>query len=328
MPTFHSRASLKLRLIIALLLLGLSSWYIFAGSSDSPHASFDLSSLSPPRLRNSRNSNSAPSPTLSSTPITKPILSNEPSIQVDEVISVFDSFLHQLHISFAGNKKATPEHVWQLYFDLAIKTLLPFDKHYAAHMPPRRDDDTIFLSLASYRDENCLPTLTGAYEKADNPAKLFVGLVQQNCLENCRSGVLESGGMEDVEPDDDCGKLFCEARPDLCSQVRVLRVNETEALGPYSGRYETHTQSRTVWERQASEFRGMTGPREHVARDDLLRTRYSRARLRGITGPERAIREKDSHIDRPRTPFSLAHCTYDRPERADAPVAPEYAVCE
>lgn len=108
-------------------------------------------------------------------------------------------------------------------------------------MPPRRDDGSIFLSIATYRDENCLNTISQAYKKSQNPEKLFVGLVQQNCHSNCRSGVLEGGKMEDVEPDQDCYKAFCETSEGqtICEnkQVRVLDVDEPESLGPYAARY-------------------------------------------------------------------------------------------
>jgi len=47
--------------------------------------------------------------------------------------------------------------------------------------------------------------------------------------------------MEDVEPDDDCHRLFCESSVGRthcdAGRVRVLRVNETESLGPYAARY-------------------------------------------------------------------------------------------
>lgn len=42
-----------------------------------------------------------------------------------------------------------------------------------------RDDNSIFVSLASYRDENCPATLVEMFSKADRPDYLFVGLVQQ-----------------------------------------------------------------------------------------------------------------------------------------------------
>lgn len=109
-------------------------------------------------------------------------------------------------------------------------------------MPQRREDGSVFLSVVSFRDEYCLDTLKGAFAKAKNPEKLFVGLVQQNCEdETCRSGVLEGGKMEDVKPDPDCYVLFCssEIGKKYCDggHVRLLRMKEHESLGPYMARY-------------------------------------------------------------------------------------------
>jgi hypothetical protein len=147
------------------------------------------------------------------------------------------SFLGSLHASFSSHRSASKLEVVSLYTSLAAERLVPFDRDYAARIPARRGDDSIFLSLASYRDENCLPTLSEAYAKSANPHKLFVGLVQQNCEAGCKTGVLDGGKVEAAPPDDDCGKLFCEARPDLCGQVTTFRIDEAEALGPYFARY-------------------------------------------------------------------------------------------
>ncbi|CAN0481522.1 unnamed protein product, partial [Laminaria digitata] len=42
-----------------------------------------------------------------------------------------------------------------------------------------REDKSVFVSVASYRDENCPKTLEEMYSKAARPELLFVGLVQQ-----------------------------------------------------------------------------------------------------------------------------------------------------
>jgi len=169
--------------------------------------------------------------------------SAEPPMTMEEVIDFLSSFIHELHqICIKLGSKATYHDIWQAYHDLAVKTLYPWDRKYLQRMPDRRiDDDSLFLSLASYRDENCLNTITNAYSMAKNPDKLFVGLVQQNCEENCRSGVLVGGKMEDVEPDEDCHKAFCESPygKQFCAkdQVRALHIQESESLGPYAARY-------------------------------------------------------------------------------------------
>jgi hypothetical protein len=246
-----TRRQLQVRLFLAILVFVASAFFIATSSDGGPAAPVD-EELTIPRLQNpnklpatpdTKHSVNAVNAAKASPPRDKIPPKNQrknqhnPAITVAEVISTFNSFLHVMHDTFARNKDASPVDIWGLYHDLAVRTLLPFDEQYAERMPKRRSDDSIFLSLASYRDENCLPTLTQAYEKAKRPQQLFVGLVQQNCLDHCRSGVLEGGAMEDVEPDEDCGALFCASRPDLCDNVRVLRINETEALGPYAGRY-------------------------------------------------------------------------------------------
>ena len=87
---------------------------------------------------------------------------------------------------------ATYDKIWQIYHDLVLETLYPWDQHYLQNMPKRRTDDSIFVSMASYRDENCLSTIHNAYAKAKNPELLNIGLVQQNCVENCKSGILDA----------------------------------------------------------------------------------------------------------------------------------------
>ncbi|KAL9190203.1 LOW QUALITY PROTEIN: hypothetical protein ACHAXT_007414 [Thalassiosira profunda] len=158
-----------------------------------------------------------------------------------EVLGFFESFLKRLNSSNIKNKRATFHAIWAAYHDLAVKYLYPWDREYLTRMPPRREDGSMFLSVVSYRDEFCPDTLKEAYGKAKNPDKLFVGLVQQNCQENCRSGVLEGGKVEDVQPDPDCYQLFCssEAGKMHCDagQVRLLRMKESESLGPYMARY-------------------------------------------------------------------------------------------
>lgn len=166
---------------------------------------------------------------------------NEPAVTVDEVIAVFEDYLTKLHAGLLNASQGDRDFriYYRIHHDLTVKTLYAFDRHYATHMPERRTDDSIFLSLASYRDENCFNTLTHAYGQATHPERLFVGLVQQNCVADCMSGVLVGGKVEPIEPDDDCYQLFCDSEIGKihCSRVRLLRVNESESLGPYTARY-------------------------------------------------------------------------------------------
>ena len=166
---------------------------------------------------------------------------NKSPMTLDEIFTFLTDFLHVLHSRCINNKSATYQEIWKIYHDLAMETLYPWDKEYLQRMPQRRRDGTIFLGLASYRDENCLNTLKQAYAKAKHPEKLYVGLVQQNCEEHCRTGVLTTLKMEETEPDEDCHAVYC-ASPEGkvhcdAGRVRALHVNETESLGPYAARY-------------------------------------------------------------------------------------------
>jgi hypothetical protein len=169
-------------------------------------------------------------------------VSDKPPMELQEIITYLTDWIHTLHDTLSQDaiKHATYEGIWQAYHDLTVKTLYPWDREYLSRMPPRRDDGSIYLSLATYRDENCLNTITWAYEKAKNPDKLFVGMVQQNCHADCKSGVLEGGKIEPVAPDQDCYQAFCEGKgKKYCDagQVRNLMIDEPESLGPYAARY-------------------------------------------------------------------------------------------
>lgn len=166
--------------------------------------------------------------------------SDKPPMELDEIVEYLTNWIHTLHDTLSQYKRAKYEGIWQAYHDLAVKTLYVWDRDYLSRMPPRRDDGSIFLSLATYRDENCINTIKWAYENAKNPENLFVGLVQQNCHADCKSGILEGGKIEPVEPDQDCYKAFCEGEgKKYCErrQVRVLDIDEPESLGPYAARY-------------------------------------------------------------------------------------------
>jgi hypothetical protein len=162
---------------------------------------------------------------------------SKPPMKIDDIISYLDAWIHLLHETLRPLKLVGYEFIWRAYHDLTVKTLFPWDQEYLSRMPERRDDGSIFLSLASYRDENCFNTLHWAYGNATNPEKLFTGLVQQNCVKDCKTGVLVGGKIQDAPPDDNCYDLFCRANPSYCKNIRHLFIDEDESLGPYSARY-------------------------------------------------------------------------------------------
>ncbi|CAM9300323.1 unnamed protein product, partial [Phaeothamnion confervicola] len=192
--------------------------------------------------KGTRNSPQLPAPPHVEQPL-PPARLPPPSITMDQIMGRLRSFLFELHVAYAAMKPGPePETVWETYKDIADRWLLPLDRTYfGVGTFPVRDDDSIFVSVASYRDENCGTTLEEMYGKASLPDKLFVGLVQQNCRENCRTGVLEGGAVDDAPADPDCYEEFCATdvgRP-VCQQgqVRNLFVNESESLGPAVARY-------------------------------------------------------------------------------------------
>ncbi|KAL3774003.1 hypothetical protein ACHAW5_004853 [Stephanodiscus triporus] len=162
---------------------------------------------------------------------------------LNEVVLFLESFLTKLNSSNRVNKRATFHGIWAAYHELTVKWLYPWDQEYLKRMPPRREDGSLYLSVVSFRDESCPDTLKQAFTKAKNAQKLFVGLVQQNCEENdkCHSGGLEGNKLQDVKADPDCYLLFCssEVGKTFCDSgnVRLLRMKDSEALGPYMARY-------------------------------------------------------------------------------------------
>lgn len=119
-------------------------------------------------------------------------------LTVNETLRDFEIFLSHLRARMKGQKsgRTTYHKIWKIYHDLVQQMFLPWDEYYLKHMPKRRDDGSIFLSVASYRDENCMATLEEAFKMAKYPEKLFVGLVQQICARDCVGDVMENSETE------------------------------------------------------------------------------------------------------------------------------------
>ena len=82
------------------------------------------------------------------------------------------------------------------------------------------NEDTIFISVASYRDKSCSNTIESIYSNASRPDLIFIGLCQQN----------------DSKRDTDCAKdkkLHLEWQ----SHIRSIRVAHQDAMGPTWARY-------------------------------------------------------------------------------------------
>ena len=80
---------------------------------------------------------------------------------------------------------------------------------------------TIFISVASYRDKLCLNTLISIYEMAKHPKRIYVGLCQQNNTKD----------LECMMPRQH--PLF----PIIEKNVRKINLPHSEAKGPTYARF-------------------------------------------------------------------------------------------
>lgn len=84
-------------------------------------------------------------------------------------------------------------------------------------------EKTIFVSIASYRDDRCSDTLKSLFQKAEFPQRVFVGLCEQN--------VLDSKKNEDcVSWDDPFFRSFYR-------HIRRIELPSNDAAGPCYARY-------------------------------------------------------------------------------------------
>jgi hypothetical protein len=84
-------------------------------------------------------------------------------------------------------------------------------------------EDTIFISIASYRDVVCNSTLKSIYSMAKNPKNVYCGIVQQN----------------NDDEDDDC--LLKSTDSILMDNIVIMRLKHYEAKGPCYARYLAST---------------------------------------------------------------------------------------
>jgi Glycosyltransferase (GlcNAc) len=171
---------------------------------------------------------------------------NEEPVSLEEVRKNMTNYLHTLHERLASMAGPTvrAEAVWDAYLDVTTNMVMKWDDENRHRIPPQKNDNSIFVSLGTYRDPYCPMTIKSLYAQAAHPERLFVALLQQNCFEKkCRTGVLVGGRVEDMDTDVDCYKEFCKSpegqRSGACldERVRLFNVNESESLGPYMARY-------------------------------------------------------------------------------------------
>lgn len=81
-------------------------------------------------------------------------------------------------------------------------------------------NETIFVSVASYRDDECISTLEHLFHNADNPQNIYVGICQQN-------------DMSENSTDTEC--LL--PNKEMMNNIRIIRLKHHEAKGPTWARY-------------------------------------------------------------------------------------------
>lgn len=194
------------------------------------------------------------------------VLKGKPSIAgIAALLQQYIFELHQLNRKLSA-ERANAGTIVERIFQLTSSHLGKFDAVYRGRpiFPIDDEDDTIFLSLAAFREHLLADTMVYAFKNAAQPSKLFVGVIVQNCFGAvgddgitvdpsglpCRTGVEVVGKQEngrpktkvsDAPPDKNGIEEFC-AMPDYkhyCDngQVRVIYVHETESLGPAAARY-------------------------------------------------------------------------------------------
>ena len=88
-------------------------------------------------------------------------------------------------------------------------------------MAEQSNKSSIFVSIASYRDDVCPSTLKSLYEMANKPENVFVGICQQN---------------KESSDDKDCLNDVIDKIP-YKDNVRIIRISHKEAKGPTYARY-------------------------------------------------------------------------------------------
>jgi hypothetical protein len=166
-----------------------------------------------------------------------------PLSEIERNMTLYLTTLHQRLGAVAG-PTATGLQAWETFLEVTKAMPMVWDEQNKYRYPKARDDNSIFVSLGTYRDPYCPMTIKSLYANAKYPEKVFVGLFQQNCFgPKCRTGVLVGGRVEDAGPDPDCYVEFCKSEEGINSNachngnIRLFNVNESESLGPYMARY-------------------------------------------------------------------------------------------
>lgn len=173
---------------------------------------------------------------------------------IAHILNHFTQALHESNVQLSERKSEVPEIV-HAYFTLAKQHLGALEAAYRGRsIFPIRNDDSIYMSLAAFREHLLSQTLQSAFDQAAHPERLFIGAIVQNCFgtdgQVCRTGLQVVGkdknGRDTVEqfdapPDENGIETFCnlEKYKKYCDrgQIRALYIHDTDALGPATARY-------------------------------------------------------------------------------------------
>lgn len=164
----------------------------------------------------------------------------------------------------------TTKKIIKAFYDAVTAALADTSlKTFHRKLPEVREDGSIFVSVASYRDDTCPASLRSMFKKAAQPEKLTVAVIQQNCEAECETGTgwANTRRLVPTDPDPSCVKDFCESDFGRAhceaGRVRLLQLQEFEAWGPFFARFlasklwngqnyilqiDAHTQFRENWD--------------------------------------------------------------------------------
>ncbi|KAL0485631.1 [Skp1-protein]-hydroxyproline N-acetylglucosaminyltransferase [Acrasis kona] len=104
---------------------------------------------------------------------------------------------------------------------------------YLAIIPPYSKKDsgkTIFVNIASFRDNSCMNTLQSIYRAAMFPQNVYVGILQQNSDRD--SDCLTINNLDDAASIEGLNNLIR-----YKDNIRIHRINYQDALGPVYARW-------------------------------------------------------------------------------------------
>lgn len=145
--------------------------------------------------------------------------------QTSSVHDFFDSQSSDLHQIQTLSKKASDA------CDLAASQLgkvqVSSSSSLSSSVLAPKDNNSIFVSIASYRDEECAPTIFDMFAKAKNPRSIFVGITEQHDAHDGDPPCIPKEWETMCQHDTWCPS----------DNVRVRKIAPKDAKGPTYGRY-------------------------------------------------------------------------------------------